>query len=173
MRKEIKYMQVTDDLTGREVAEDSAKTHKVSFGGKSYEVDLTAESADALLKFFSHEGTADLIRLLGTDSAGSRQRRRATAGTGTGTRRSGSATAGQIKLPDGRFVSRDDYTSWARANRHKVNDGRGAQPKATLEAYARAHPAGSRPAVTTPAPGTVPAAPAAASAATPAAARAS
>lgn len=152
MRETIE--RVTDDLTGRE--DESAKQVKVSFDGKSYTVDLSDASREALMAFLSHNGTENLIRLLAPAPAPAASRR---AAAGTRQRTAAPSGTGQIKLPDGRFVPREEYMTWATSKGHRVNSGRGAQPKDTLNAYVAAHPAGSRPAVSAPAPGSVPPAP--------------
>jgi hypothetical protein len=85
-RREI----VVDDLTGRE--SDNTEPIKVTFNGKSYTLDLTVESRDALMVLFTEHKSDALAKLLGYVNANK-------PGAGSGKRSGNKSSAdGDTKL---------------------------------------------------------------------------
>lgn len=113
-RKEIKTFEITDDLTGETIAEDDVVTMQFSYGGTSYEIDLSKENAakfDSLIQPYQ-------------DAA-----RRVRGGNATTTKpRKSSGAAGS---------SLQEIRDWANANGHAVS-ARGRISADVLSAYRQA-----------------------------------
>lgn len=110
------YDVVTDDLTGEEVPEDEAQNIQFSYGGNSYEIDLSKKNAKKLDDFL-----ATYI-----DAA------RKVRPTPTGKKRS---LIGDLN--EGRKFNRAEVAEWAKANGYEVAE-RGRIPAAVTDAYVQA-----------------------------------
>lgn len=109
-RKEIKTYQITDDLTGESLNEDEAVTLAFSYGGTSYEIDLSKKNADKLDTFI-----APYI-----DAA-----RKVRAPKASPSKKSG-------------IEGRPGLRAWAKENGFKVSD-RGRVSQEAQDAYDAAH----------------------------------
>jgi hypothetical protein len=119
-------VEYVDDLTGKSVTD--AKAVKVSVDGKTGSLDMSAESLAAFVALVT-EPNDDNRRALGSLIP----RARVASGASNGTV--------ELTMTDGRKVTRAAFESWATEKGHKVNTGRGAQPKDTLAAWITDHPA--------------------------------
>ena len=111
-RKQQTIITFTDDFDGREIAKEDAVLVKLSYAGKSYELDLSQDNArkldDAIAPFLKN------VSPIGGRSASSKVSR------------------------TGKRHNLDAVRSWARANGHTVSD-RGRVAQSILDEYEAAN----------------------------------
>ena len=131
-RKEIPAtIEITDDVTGKPVTD--AESVKVSLDGKTYALDMSAETRTAFRAFLA-EPTDDTRRAFGALIPRPRVRTGSSNGTG------GTVKVSEKDVTPVWRVPRDDYTVWATENGFPVNE-RAAQPVAARAKYREMHAA--------------------------------
>ena len=108
--------QLVDDLDGTVLEPGEGETVLFALDGKSYEIDLTAENAQALRDQFANY--ISVARRMSSGSSGS-------SSSARGRRRSGQTDFGPVR-------------EWAKKNGFTVSE-RGRVPAAIIEAYEAAH----------------------------------
>ncbi|MBO3663862.1 histone-like nucleoid-structuring protein Lsr2 [Microbacterium stercoris] len=109
--------QLVDDLDGTVLEPGEGETVLFSLDGKSYEIDLTAENAQALRDSFTKYIDAARRMTSGASSSSSSSAR--------GRRRTGQTDYGPVR-------------EWAKQNGYTVS-ARGRVPATVIEAYEAAH----------------------------------
>ena len=130
-------MTVTDNLTGAVLADDS-KPVKIVFDGKTYELDLSADSTQAMTAMLAGDGTEALARLLAPVTPAVKPTGRKRSASANGSETAAVRTWLTETAAGKALMTEHDYTpaasgrgklpDWAREGYRKANGDSGGKP---------------------------------------------